>query len=148
MKTAALNKQTENKNGVRTTANGVFFQRKVTINQPNDVYEQEADAIADHVMRIPDATANSKAFFTPSISSIQRKCAHCEDEKKKMQRKEMDNSETVDEASTENYISSLNGKGRSLSTEERKFFEPRMAYDFGDVKVHTDTAAARSAQSM
>ena len=33
-------------------ANSFFIQPKLTINQPNDVYEQEADAMADKVMRI------------------------------------------------------------------------------------------------
>jgi hypothetical protein len=135
-------------NNEKHNNSGVFFQPKLSINQPNDVYEQEADAMADNVMRMTDTSVNKRTFFAPSISSIQRKCAHCKEEEKKMQRKEMNNGETVDEASTENYISSLNSKGRSLSTEERKFFEPRMGYDFSGVKVHTDTAAARSAQSM
>ena len=31
----------------------LFFQPKLTINPPNDIYEQEADAMADKVMRIP-----------------------------------------------------------------------------------------------
>ena len=69
------------------TGEGFFFQPKLTINQPNDVYEQEADAMADKVMRMPDPAVNNNFFFKPGISSIQRKCTHCEEEEK-LQKKE------------------------------------------------------------
>jgi hypothetical protein len=36
-------------------ATGRWLQAKLTISQPNDIYEQEADRIADQVMRMPDA---------------------------------------------------------------------------------------------
>jgi hypothetical protein len=63
-----------------------FFQPKLAINQPGDVYEKEADAVADKVMRMSDATTDKK-FFAPAI--VQRKCAHCEEEEKKLRRKEI-----------------------------------------------------------
>ena len=79
--------------------NGNFFkpliQPKLTINQPNDIYEQEADAMADHVMRMPDPSAGNNSFFKPAITSVQRKCAHCEEEEKKIQRIE-ENGEITD----------------------------------------------------
>ena len=99
----------------------LFFQPKLAINQPNDAYEQEADAMAEHVMRMPDASFTNDSFFKPSALSMQRKCAHCEEEEKKMQRKEANSGEIEASASTENYINSLSGKGRSLTNEERKF---------------------------
>ena len=104
-----------------------FFQPKLSINQPNDVYEQEADAVADKVMRMPDPSINSNSFFKPAITSIQRKCAHCEEEEKKMQRKEM-NGDMSAPAATESYITSLSG-GKQLDEKTRNFFEPRMGYD-------------------
>ncbi|SFQ46278.1 eCIS core domain-containing protein [Parafilimonas terrae] len=121
----------------------LFFQRKLSINQPNDVYEQEADAVADKVMRMPDPSINNNSFFKPAITSIQRKCAHCEEEEKKMQRKENNNAEPQ----TENYLSTVSG-GRPLSQTERSFFEPRFGYDFSNVQLHTDTAANESAKSL
>ena len=73
--------------------NTPFFQAKLTVNEPNDVYEQEADAVADRVMRMPDpATAPNLLFNKVSISSLQRKCASCEDEEK-VQRKESEEEE-------------------------------------------------------
>ncbi|MFZ4635596.1 MAG: hypothetical protein ACOYNO_15430, partial [Saprospiraceae bacterium] len=34
-----------------------FFQAKLTVNQPGDTYEQEADRVADQVMRMKDGDA-------------------------------------------------------------------------------------------
>jgi hypothetical protein len=65
--------------GEDTSSPAPFFQTKLTINQPNDAFEQEADAIADGVMRIKDP-APQQTFFTPS--GIQRECDHCEEEEK------------------------------------------------------------------
>jgi len=123
----------------------LFIQPKLTINDPNDEYEKEADAIADQVMR------NEKPFIQAKplpINLIQRKCAHCEEEEKKMQRKEMNGNETTIDHRLESYIGDLNNGGRSLPDEVRNFYEPRFGYDFSNVKVHTDAVAAKSAQSI
>ncbi|MEO6949668.1 MAG: DUF4157 domain-containing protein [Ginsengibacter sp.] len=127
--------------------NKFFFQPKLAINAPNDIYEQEADAMADKVMRMGE---NDQAFFSPnplSISGVQRKCEHCEEEEKKVQRKETDKNVSAASSQTENYLNELSG-GNSLSKDERSFFEPRFGYDFSNVKIHTDSKAAKSAQSM
>jgi hypothetical protein len=121
-----------------------FFQPKLTINQPNDVYEQEADAMADKVMRMEQPGVQLKPL---SISTVQRKCTHCEDEEK-AQRKEMNEQETHADASLENYVGKLGSSGTPLSNEARSFYEPRFGYDFSQVKIHTDTVAAKSAQSI
>ncbi|MBV9210286.1 MAG: DUF4157 domain-containing protein, partial [Acidobacteria bacterium] len=44
--------------------------------------------------------------------------------------------------------SPLNSSGQPLNTETRAFFEPRFGRDFGDVRVHADEGAARSAQAV
>src|SRR5947208_1511122 len=100
----------QNQTSARTKeSKALFFQPKLTINQPNDVYEQEADAMADHVMQSNDHSQNQHTFFKPSISSVQLKCEHCEEEEKKqVQRKETGATGTAS-SKTENYISSING---------------------------------------
>ena len=45
-------------------------QARLEVSQPNDHYEQEADAVADKVMRMPEQ------------NFVQRKCAECEKEDK------------------------------------------------------------------
>ena len=139
-----------------------IIQPKLTINQPNDVYEQEADAMAERVMRMTDSSFNPHGFFQPSVSSIQRKCDHCEEEEKKLQRKcehceeeekklqrKEDNSEVLTETSSaENYIKGIRGKGSPLTAGERKFFQPRFGYDFSQVQLHTDAEANKSAKEI
>jgi hypothetical protein len=124
------------------------LQPRLTINQPDDVYEREADAMADKVMRMPDHEDMTQPFFRPRISSLQRKCAHCEEEEKNMQRKELNNEIATPADGMEGYVKQLNNGGQSLSKQTRSFFEPRFGHDFSEVKVHTDPVAAKSAQSI
>ena len=75
------------------------IQAKLTIGQPNDKYEQEADAVADQVVqRLAEPgtsentnqageTATAPAIQLSSISQLQRKCEACEQEDKEIQEK-------------------------------------------------------------
>lgn len=120
-----------------------IIQPKLIINNPNDVYEQEADAAADKIMSMKAASVQPAA-----LTQLQRKCAHCEEEEKKAQRKEINGKETAADSSLENYIGGLKSSGQSLPGEVRSFYEPRFNYDFSNVKIHTDSVAAKSAQSI
>ncbi len=124
----------------------LFFkgiQPKLTINNPNDKYEQEAHAMADKVMRMEQPRVQLKSL---PITAVQRKCEHCEEEEKQMQRKEMNGEEITADNNLESYVGSLSGSGQPLPNEVRNFYEPRFGYDFSNVKVHTDGVAAKSAQ--
>jgi hypothetical protein len=48
------------------------IQPKLTINQPNDVYEQEADAVADKVIRMRRCSiiTDKNTFFVASLHVI------------------------------------------------------------------------------
>ncbi len=120
-------------------------QPKLTINNPNDAYEKEADAMADKVMRMEQPFIQAKPI---PITQLQRKCTHCEEEEKQAQRKEINNEQTTAGNNLENYIGALNGGGQPLPNEVRNFYEPRFGYNFSNVKVHTDSVAAKSAQSI
>ena len=135
----------DHSNAERHPSKSFFVQPKLRINDSGDQYEQEADKVADTVMRM-------EVPFTPTrplpITSVHRKCADCEEEEKKAQRKENNRSETNADHTLESYVANLNGTGHSLSDEVRNFYEPRFGYDFSNVKVHTDSVAAKSAQSI
>jgi hypothetical protein len=45
-----------------------FVQSKLTINQPNDIYEQEADNIADNVMRVESPFIQTKPLDSSELS--------------------------------------------------------------------------------
>jgi len=119
-----------------------FFQAKLTVNEPGDQYEREADDVADKIMRMP----NSGAFFKPGANFIQRKCEHCEEEEKQVQRKEGSSQSLRHGISS--YINSLSSKGSPLPRESRSFFESGFGQDFSNVKIHHDADAAKSAQSI
>ncbi len=75
---------------------------------------------------------------------IGRKCANCEDEEK-LQRKESNTSADTDTSLVEN---TLQSSGAPLDKHTQSFMEQRFGYDFSNVKIHTDTVAAKSAGSI
>ncbi|HKH59487.1 MAG TPA: DUF4157 domain-containing protein [Flavitalea sp.] len=82
-----------------------FIQPKLTINHPNDPYEQEADAMADKVMRMEDPSIQRKSLV---ISSLQRKCAECEEEEDhEIQRKTIDSGHSARETANTTELISL-----------------------------------------
>jgi GH24 family phage-related lysozyme (muramidase) len=139
---------TQQKRENKPTAKPVFFQPRLTVNQPNDVYEQEADHVADKVMRMPESAVNQDIFFKPAVNHVQRKCQACEEEDKHIHRKENSNGEVLGSNELQNYVGSLNSSGQAIPDNSRKFFESRFGRDFSNVKIHTDTVAAKSAQSI
>jgi hypothetical protein len=122
-----------------------LLQTKLTIGKPDDAYEQEADTVAEKVMRMQQPIVQRRSL---SISSIQRKCTHCEEDDKKIQRKGGDAQNSLAENTLGNYVNSLSSGGNPLPQDVRNFYEPRFGYDFSNVKVHTDAVAAKSAQSI
>jgi hypothetical protein len=125
------------------------FQAKLSVNTPGDPYEVEADAMADKVMRMVDPflPLQKATVFNPSANPIHRKCAECEEEEH-IHRKENSGAETEGSNELDNYVSTLSSSGHSLSESSRQFFEPRFGQDFSGVRVHTDSVAAKSAQSI
>jgi hypothetical protein len=121
----------------------LFFQPKLTVGPTNDVYEKEADAMADKVMRMTDTdhAVQSKR----RISSAQRTCAECREEEQ-AQRKE--SGATSPEAPSIVHDVVNSGGGTNLDPGTRGFMENRFGYDFSNVKIHNDTVAAKSAQSI
>jgi hypothetical protein len=77
-----------------------LLQAKLAVSDPNDLYEQEADRVADQVMRMA---------ATPVV---QRKCAKCEDEIHRAATPAAAGA-IVDET-TENSIRGLSGRGAPL----------------------------------
>jgi len=66
---------------IRRVLSATGAQAKLTIGQPNDKYEQEADRVADQVMRMSDAdVAQRVETGTVQPMRIQRMCPECEEE--------------------------------------------------------------------
>ena len=126
-----------------------FFQAKLTVNQPGDAHEQEADRVADQVMRMKDGAA---PFFSPSQGAqrgIQRMCSGCaQEEKDKADRKETGGQAGGQAAPAIVSTVLSSNSGQPLDGGTRQFMETRMGQDFSQVRVHTDAQAAESAQAI
>lgn len=98
----------------------VQIQSKLTVNTPGDIYEQEADRVADHVMRTPDTQVHkTKDGVSPEPA-----------------------------APGTTAVGTSRGGGQPLPDPVRSYFKPRFGHDFRDVRIHADAKAAESAQSI
>lgn len=128
------------------------LQTKLTVSQPGDPFEQEADRVADRVMRMaaPPSHADQLSFSALDIGTLQRKCASCEEEEeqKNVQRKESGSSVGPVAGASPSVNHTLASSGRPLDVSSRTFFEPRFGRDFSNVRIHTGATAATSARSV
>jgi len=125
--------------GKRLVSQFPLVQTKLTINQPNDQYEQEADRVADQVMRVPE----TRASYDELMSSLQTGTkAECND--KLIPAKQTPSSRRTLPASSQTAISSVTDR-TPLPKSERAYFEPRFGWSFENVRIHNgvdaDTAA-------
>lgn len=131
---------------VSSTAGSVFAQCKLTVGEPGDEYERQADTMTNTVMNM------SPGNF------VQRKCAHCEEEEKKqVQRKTGDNTSFMQARSDTGHavppvlaesIQSSQGKGASMDSATASFMSERFGTDFSRVKLHTGSDAVQMSRDL
>ena len=123
---------------------GQGIQRKLTVGAPNDVYEKEADHMADRVV----SGVQRKPIFESKndpAEGLQRKCAACEKDEK-VQKKAAGAARSAAAPSSaapsvESGISRSKGSGSSLPSSTRNQMESSFGTDFSDVKIHQDSGA-------
>lgn len=120
------------------------LQAKLRVGQPKDSYEQEADRVAEQVMRMPEVTRHTGG------TGIKRKCPKCRNGKKdeKLQAKKTSGKISEVTPHIEANISSMRGGGQPLPESVRAFFEPRFGRDFRQVRMHTGAKAVESARAV
>ncbi len=111
---------------------------------PRDGYEQEADAVAERIVRMPEHIVQRKCAGCAGGASC-AECAH-DDEEHLLQRKAVADG-GVSTASTAAVLGPL-GTGRPLAHDALAYFEPRFGADFGGVRVHTGPTAETSARAL
>jgi Domain of unknown function (DUF4157) len=122
------------------------LRTKLKVNEPGDIYEQEADRIADQVMRMPE-------------TQLQRSCAcgggcpRCQagqsgHEHERFQTKHVGSGGLGQTAVPPIVQEVLAAPGQPLDPATRGFMEPRFGHDFSWVRVHTDARATESAQAI
>ncbi|MFC2069026.1 DUF4157 domain-containing protein [Chloroflexota bacterium] len=132
----------------------IAVQPKLTVNPPNDVYEQEADRVAEvvtgsigsQVQRQEEEEEEElmpklqrqeeEEVRTKSDNSIQK-----QDEKEKLQTQPTENEPLSVSNDLETRIYSARGDGQSLSENVKKPMEHAFRADFSDVRVHSDSKA-------
>jgi hypothetical protein len=107
---------------------GLRLQRKSTIGAPDDAYEREADAVAEQILRRPETG------FPPARAGAttprRREAAG-------------DGSTRTPSAGA-----AFTAPGQPLDADSRAYFEPRFGRALGEVRLHTDAAARRSADTI
>jgi hypothetical protein len=111
-------------------------QAKLAVNRPGDRYEQEADRIADQVMRMsePRDTEKTESAGTANGATIS------------MQREPTDQAEPTGVPTSVDQV--LRSPSQPLDPATRAFMEPRFGHDFSQVRVHVDTKSAASARAV
>jgi Domain of unknown function (DUF4157) len=104
-------------------------QSQLTVGPAHDVYEQEADRVADSVMRMPETSTETETHGIGE--SIQRITA----------------GDGGGFTPSPDFQARQDG-GQPLSASTRRFMEPRFGVDFGQVRIHTDAAARDSAAQI
>lgn len=163
-----LQRQYGNRFAQRVIAqNGI--QAKLKIGQPGDIYEQEAEKVAEQVTRMPEPQISGDSSQEPVVTSqnqegskekqrvqvksltdqitpiAQRQAA---EEETPVQAKETEDSNPELTPSFEGGINSIKDGGQPLPKSARSFFEPRFGANFSDVRVHTNSTAAHLAGSV
>ncbi|HEY2914585.1 MAG TPA: DUF4157 domain-containing protein, partial [Candidatus Angelobacter sp.] len=134
------------------------IQTKLTVNRPGDSYEQEADRVAEQVMRMPE-TGTAAALASSAAPGVQRVCAcggSCDECKKKnndeqhakVQMKAVGPGNAGGVEAPPMVHEALRSPGQPLDKKTRAFMEPRFGRDFSGVRVHMDVKAQESARAV
>ena len=113
----------------------LFLQKKATVSQPGDAFEQEADRAAQKVMRMPARAHPIHGKVSSTVAqTLRRHSAWSTDSE----------GSGVPPAAHE----ALESGGQPLDSRTRAFFEPRFGQDFSHVRVHTSPRAAEGARAL
>ncbi len=121
------------------------IQTKLAISEPGDEYEQEADRVAEQVMRMPEPQIQRKCTCGGACPMCQEE--QSEEEHVSLQTKHVGSGDLAQTAMPPIVDEVLRSPGQPLDPATRTFFEARFGYDFSHVRVHLGAAAQVSAAS-
>jgi hypothetical protein len=115
-------------------------QGKLSVSQPGDQYEQEADLVAEQVlqMNVPseprgdNGPVNQEASVSRKVAPVSGAAA---------------SAEPGNHSVADNFMPRL-GPGQPLDTTTRAFFEPRFGHGLGEVRVHAGSEAEVAARAV
>ena len=109
------------------------IQPKLRIGQPNDIYEQEADRVADAVMRLPEP-------------KLQRQPEAEEEETVQMQYRSAVSPRVSPSFTSQ--LQHLKDGGLPLARSTLDYYEPRFGRNLKQVRVHADSNAHQAAKAV
>ena len=111
------------------------LQAKLAVSQAGDIYEQEADRVAEQVMRMPEPMVQSQPEENGKNEEI-------------LQTKEVPDRTLGVAPGLESRIQAQRGSGRSLPKSVAAFFGPRFKYDLANVRIHSGPQADEVARAV
>ncbi len=128
--------------GVRTqSAAAEHIQTRLLVNQPGDVYEQEAEQVAEQVLKMPEPGPQRQGLaereigkgYSPTGSLVQQ---------------QVGSGAGLDSGSVDISHDILGSTNQPLDGTVRAYLEPRFGHDFSQVRVHRDTTAVTLNQRL
>ena len=130
----------------------INIQPKLKVSQPGDIYEQEADRVANKVMKMSSLESLAAVTATDEDEKVNRKCKSCEDEEEEEKKVQRKTNNTDGFKIPKDILQSIGNIGREgglpLNVSTRTFMESRFGFDFSKVRIHTDEKAAESSQAV
>ncbi|MEH2113366.1 eCIS core domain-containing protein [Nostoc sp.] len=133
-------------------------QAKLTVGAPDDYYEQEADKVADQIMRMaqpqPIGLQNTQTQdqvqtkpLAAAITPLVQREAMPEEEEELQTKRSLQLATNGSFQTEENFETRLNSSesgGSPLPEAVRSYMEPRFGADFSQVRVHTGNESVQS----
>ena len=136
----------------------VPIRAKLEVSQPGDDLEQEADRVAERVMRMPlEAVApTTPRQSTPLSLLVQRVCSSCTSERsdgKEPVQRALDGAQSPrDPGAAAGWLQRLHqaraSGGEALPLKIRQVMEPRFGASFDSTRVHHDSSASSLARDI
>lgn len=137
------------------------IQTSLKIGQPGDKYEQEADAVADRVMRMSETETmqmqpvEEEEIMQPKLrmqpveeeESIQMKCDKCEKDEEMLQTKSGSGEKNASPLISQK-IQNSKGNGKALSSDANQYMSSAFGNDFSGVQIHTGFDAVQMNQKL
>ncbi|HEU4775791.1 MAG TPA: DUF4157 domain-containing protein [Telluria sp.] len=129
----------------RVPASNGILQTKLTIGEPGDAFEQEADRVAEQTMRMPEGRLQRACACGGTCPSCKKAHQH---EQTRVQAKPAAGGAAAKAAVPAGVSEVLASNGQALDGQTRDFMESRFARDFSRVRVHTGAAAEASSRAL
>jgi hypothetical protein len=127
------------------------------VNEPGDIYEQEADRAADMVLRQVDPAPPMRLSPTPSIQRSSCNCTvggsgdactACRAQRSRLLQRKREAGLGRDSGGMTAPANIVPSGGQPLPLATRAHFEERFGHDFAHVRIHTGDQAAANARSI